>query len=335
MNRLLLVLPALACACAATEQAPHLHVLQAKWDSSALTLKLAALADKNLHEQCLRYIENPPEPDEPEEDPARYIQEKEWAQEEGGYLLVGRSCVTGVKADLKLTDASGTVYTPTETEIQEENGVLLATLTFDLPNNSPLPVLDALSISGSVEYAAHYNMESELTAPVEFSLPCELRIGDYVVNMRTPLTTYTEEEEQEAEEIPETYLEETNEEEYEEEVDAEEEEEEYDESFYAEENEDKEMTTDMPSGYIEITPIHKGKDLRALITNIIIYDTSDEEKPGISGTFGNGDMERCFWEFICKENVLPQQGKISLRLRKKAHPRRYQFQEKLQLLNTK
>lgn len=331
MNRLLLILPSLVCVCYAADQAPPLHVLHVDIEDSQLSLKLAALADKALHEQCLRYIENPPEPDEPEEDPARYELEKEWAQEEGGYMPVGRSCVTAVKANLVLTDATGTVYTPKETEIKEENGILLATLAFDLAHNQQLPQLDSLSISGSVEYAAHYNMESELSEPVDFSLPCQLKIGDYIVKMSAQPKVYVAPEAE-----PEVELEE-EEEMDEEEIEEDDSDEEYDEGFYAEED-DEEIENifdkDTASGHMEILPAESDKDLPELITNVIIYEVEDDEMC-ISGTFGNRDIKRFGWyDYTCNENVLPQQGKISLRLRKKAHPRRYQFNQTLPILPT-
>ncbi len=334
MNRLLLILPSLVCVCAAAEQTPPFHILHVDIEDSQLILKLAALADKALHEQCLRYIENPPETDEPEEDPARYEQEKEWAQEDGGYSPVGRSCVTAVKADLKLTDATGSVYSPKNTEIKEESGILFATLEFDLSNCRQFPQLDSLSISGSLEYAAHYNMESELTEPMDFSLPCQLQIGDYHVKMSAQeIIECVPEDEEPEEETDEEYIEEEAPEE--EETEENTSDEEYDESFYAEENEDEEIENDkdIPSGYIHITPVNANKDLYDLITNVIIYELDDDEMC-ISGTLGNGDIERFSREYICKENVLPQQGKISLRLRKKSHPRRYQFNQKLQILPT-
>ncbi|MBR5876148.1 MAG: hypothetical protein IKZ10_04855 [Akkermansia sp.] len=342
MKRLLLILPTLTYAFAAAEQTPQLHVLHVAFDDSELTLQLAAMTDKALHEQCLRYVENPPETDEPEEDPARYEIEKEWAQEEGGYILVGRSCVTAVKADLKLTDVTGTVYTPKETDIKEENGILLTTLEFDLSSCQQFPQLDSLSISGSLEYAAHYNMESELTEPVDFSLPCRLQIGDYQVQITTQqeiecIVEEDDDEEEEYEEIEEeTEEEEAPEEEETEEYTFDDSDEEYDASFYAEENEEKELDNDKdtPSGFIYITPIKEDNDLYNLITNVIIY-TVEEGEMSISGTFGNGDIERFSWDYRCKENVLPQQGKISLRLRKKSHPRHYQFNQTLQVLPTK
>lgn len=147
--------------------------------SPASVLKLAALTDKALHERCIKDIECPPE--NFEEDPNRYEEEKIWAEEDGGYVLVGRSCVTSVKTDLKLTNASGTVLTPTHTEVQEENGVLLVTMEFN--STQPLPNLGTWFIIGSLQYKAHYNHDSELTQPVNYTIPGKLSIGEFELTL--------------------------------------------------------------------------------------------------------------------------------------------------------
>ncbi len=381
MNKLLLVLPPAICACAVAETAPQLHLLQASYKADTLTLKLAARPDKALHARCMQVLENPPE-DNVEESPYRYEVEKIKAEEEGGYYLVGRSCVTGVKSDLHITDASGNVFTPQATVICEENGILLITLEFDLSAATVLPAIDTLTINGKLEYAAHYNRESELTEPTDFALPCKLSIGGYLVTMSvddvssddetdaeediegddTEGDVWADVSEEELTEEDESSDDETDAEEDIEGEDTEgdvwadvseeeltEEDESYGEEYDDEEIQEAEESEDATeeatySGYIHIESPDREKLPLSLITNIIIYDEIDEdvvisdgtdEKLEIRGTLGNDDMDRCGWDFACKEGILPQQGKISLRIRRKAHTRRYQFNQKLPVLQIK
>lgn len=312
MNRLLLVLPSVCWMCAAAEE-PQLHVLQADYlaaseadaEPAVLTLKLAALADSALHERCMQEQENPPESDE--ETPSRYEEEKIWEQEEGGYIAVGRSCVSGVKTELRITDASGTVFSPVETELKEENGVLLITLVFE----NTLPQTDSLSISGNVAYNAHYNHDSELTETVNFTHPGQITIGAYSLTFVEPVA---DEEEEQIEKNEEIYDE------------TEGTDEEYDDSFYADDQDE-----DVPSGFIEIAPINGDFSLNNLITNIIVCDEEGE----MLGTFGNGDLTAFKWTYTCPEGLLPYQGKIRLRLRNKYISRQYQFNQQLPVFQKK
>ena len=319
MNKLLLIASPLICVCAAAETAPQLHLLHMDYESPGvysvnhtLTLKLAALTDKKLHERCMQDIQNPPET--LEERPDRYEEEKIWALE-GGYNLVGRSCVSEVKAQLKVTDNNGVEFIPSETEIKEDNGVLLITLTFDLSEAPTLPEISAMSVCGSVEYNAHYNFESELTEPVAYTVPSNINIDGFTLDISN------EEEYEEEEDDDEDVAEET--EDSEEEETAEEE---------AELEEDEE--SDTPSGCISIEPIDGNEERFNLITNIIIYQDFDGEYVQVA-TFGNGDITECARMYICNEGVLPPQGKISLRLRKKSHHRHYQFNQQLRIQQTK
>ncbi|MBE6418610.1 MAG: hypothetical protein E7031_00605 [Akkermansiaceae bacterium] len=346
MNKLLLVLPPAICACAVAETAPQLHLLQASYKADTLTLKLAARPDKALHARCMQALENPPE-DNVEESPYRYEVEKIKAEEEGGYYLVGRSCVTGVKSDLHITDASGNVFTPQATVICEENGILLITLEFDLSAATVLPAIDTLTINGKLEYAAHYNLESELTEPTDFALPCKLSIGGYLVTMSVDDVSTDDETDDEEDiegEAPEGDVwADVSEEELTEEDESYGEE--YDDEEIQEAEESEDATEEATySGYIHIESPDREKLPLSLITNIIIYDEIDEdvvisdrtdEKLEIRGTLGNDDMDRYCWDFACKEGILPQQGKISLRIRRKAHTRRYQFNQKLPVLQLK
>lgn len=305
MNKLLLIVPPLICVCPAAETVPQLHLLHLDYESPGvysvnhtLTLKLAALTDKKLHERCMQDIQNPPET--LEERPDRYEEEKRWALEEGGYNLVGRSCVSEVKTQLKVTDNNGVEFIPSETEIKEDNGVLLITLTFDLSEAQTLPEISAMSVCGSVEYNAHYNFESELTEPVAYTVPSTINIDGFTLDI-------------------------SNEEDYEEEEELEEDEEELEE-------EDEE--SDTPSGCISIKPMDGNAARYNLITNIIIYQDFDGEYEQVA-TFGNGDITECARMYICNEGALPPQGKISLRLRKKSHHRHYQFNQQLRIQQTK
>ena len=322
MKHLFFFIPTALGICAAADTVPQLHVRSVdfyppspKENEPCLVLKLAALTDKTLHERCLKDIECPPE--NFEEDPNRYEEEKIWAEEYGGYVLVGRSCITAVKADLKLTDATGTVLPPTHTEVQEENGVLLITLEFDSDDTSVLPKLDTWTISGSLQYKAHYNHDSELTPPVDYTIPGKLTIGEF------ELTLSEEEIKQSDEEAEEDTVD----------VDEEqaEEEEGYDSSFYAEEKEDAKK---IKQSCITITPRHGDNELYHLITNILIYEDMDGEIEQW-GTFGNGDITFFSYTYHAQEPPLPRQGKISLRLRRKAWARSYQFNQKIQILNSK
>lgn len=317
MNRLLLVLPSVCWMCAAAEE-PQLHVLQADYlaaseadaEPAVLTLKLAALADAALHERCMQEQENPPE--NYEETPSRYEEEKIWAQEEGGYILVGRSCVSGVSSELRITDATGAAFTPTETEVMEENGVLLITLVFE----NTLPQTDSLSISGNVTYNAHYNHDSELTEAVEFTHPGQVAVGAYTLTFREPAEQIEEEQPEAEEETDEETLEE-------EDAGADEA---YDDSFYSDAHD-----ADVPSGFIDIAPTNGDFSLNRLITNIIICDEDGE----MLGTFGNGDLTAFEWTYTCPEGLLPHQGKIRLRLRKQSIRRQYQFNQQLPVFPTK
>lgn len=320
MKHLFFFIPTALGICAAADTAPQLHVRSVdfyppspKENEPCLVLKLAALTDKTLHERCLKDIECPPE--NFEEAPNRYEEEKIWAEEDDGYVLVGRSCVTSVKTDLKLTDATGTVLTPTHTEVQEENGVLLITLEFDSDDTSVLPKLDTWTISGSLQYKAHYNHDSELTPPVDYTIPGKLTIGEFEL-------TLSEEEIEQSDEEEDTV---DVDEELEEEDDG------YDSSFYAEEKEDAKK---IKQSSITITPRHGDNELYHLITNILIYEDMDGELEQW-GTFGNGDITFFSYEYYAKEPPLPRQGKISLRLRRKAWARSYQFNQKIQILNSK
>ena len=315
MNKLLLIVPPLICVCPAAETVPQLHLLHLDYESPnhTLTLKLAALTDKKLHERCMQDIQNPPET--LEERPDRYEEEKRWALEEGGYNLVGRSCVSEVKAQLKITDNNGVEFIPSETEIKEDNGVLLITLTFDLSEVQTLPNISSMSVCGSVEYNAHYNFESELTEPVAYTVPSTINIDGFTLDISN------EEEYEEEEDDDEDVAEETEDSEEEETAEEEEELEEDEES-------------DTPSGCISIEPIDGNKERFNLITNIIIYQDFDGEYEQVA-TFGNGDITECARMYICNEGVLPPQGKISLRLRKKSHHRHYQFNQQLRIQQTK
>ena len=320
MNKLLLIASPLICVCAAAETVPQLHLLHLDYVSPGvysvnhtLTLKLAALTDKKLHERCMQDIQNPPET--LEERPDRYEEEKIWALEEGGYNLVGRSCVSEVKAQLKVTDNNGVEFIPSETEIKEDNGVLLITLTFDLSEAPTLPEISAMSVCGSVEYNAHYNFESELTEPVAYTVPSTINIDGFTLDISNE-EDYEEEEDDDEEVAEET-------EDSEEEETAEEEEE-------LEEDEE----SDTPSGCITIEPIDGNEERYNLITNIIIYQDFDGEYVQVA-TFGNGDITECARMYICNEGALPPQGKISLRLRKKSHHRHYQFNQQLRIQQTK
>lgn len=329
MNKLLLIASPLICVCAAAETAPQLHLLHLDYESPGvysvnhtLTLKLAALTDKKLHERCMQDIQNPPET--LEERPDRYEEEKIWALEEGGYNLVGRSCVSEVKAQLKVTDNNGVEFIPSETEIKEDNGVLLITLTFDLSEAQTLPDISSMSVCGSVEYNAHYNFESELTEPVAYTVPSTINIDGFT------LTISNEEDYEEEEEDDEDEVAEETEDSEEEETAEEEEELEEDEAELAEEDEE----TDTPSGCISIEPMDGNAARYNLITNIIIYQDFDGEYEQVA-TFGNGDITECARMYICNEGALPPQGKISLRLRKKSHHRHYQFNQQLRIQQTK
>lgn len=323
MNKLLLIVPPLICVCPAAETVPQLHLLHLDYESPnhTLTLKLAALTDKKLHERCMQDIQNPTET--LEERPDRYEEEKIWALEEGGYNLVGRSCVSEVKAQLKVTDNNGVEFIPSEMEIKEDNGVLLITLTFDLSEAPTLPNISTMSVCGSVEYNAHYNFESELTEPVAYTVPSTINIDGFTLDISNE-EDYEEEEDDDEEVAEET-------EDSEEEETAEEEEElEEDEEELEEEDEE----SDTPSGCISIKPMDGNAARYNLITNIIIYQDFDGEYVQVA-TFGNGDITECARSYICNEGALPPQGKISLRLRKKSHHRHYQFNQQLRIQQTK
>lgn len=324
MKHLFFFIPTAIGICAAADTAPQLHVRSVDYCTPSLNageppliIKLAALTDKALHERCINDIENPQENDE--EMPNRYEEEKLWAEEDGGYVLVGRSCVTAVKTDLKLTDASGTVLTPDSTEVQEENGVLLITLEFDSIDTSVLPKLDTWIISGSLQYKAHYNHDSELTQPADYTIPGKLTIGEFELTLsEEEIKKSDEEEEEDTVDVDE-------------EQEEEEEDEGYDSSFYAEEKEDAKK---IKQSCITITPRHGDNELYHLITNILIYEDMDGELEQW-GTFGNEDITFFSYKYYAKEPTLPQQGKISLRLRRKALTRSYQFNQKIQILNSK
>ena len=319
MNKLLLIASPLICVCAAAETVPQLHLLHLDYESPGvysvnhtLTLKLAALTDKKLHERCMQDIQNPPET--LEERPDRYEEEKIWALEEGGYNLVGRSCVSEVKAQLKFTDNNGVEFIPSETEIKEDNGVLLITLAFDLSEAQTLPNISSMSVCGSVEYNAHYNFESELTEPVAYTVPSTINIDGFSLDISNEEDYEKEDEDEVAEETEDSEEEETAEEE--------------------EELEEEDEESDTPSGCISIEPMDGNAARCNLITNIIIYQDFDGEYEQVA-TFGNGDITECARMYICNEGALPPQGKISLRLRKKSHHRHYQFNQQLRIQQTK
>lgn len=322
MKHLFFFIPTALGICAAADTAPQLHVRSVdfyppspKENEPCLVLQLAALTDNALHERCLKDIECPPE--NFEEAPNRYEEEKIWAEEDDGYVLVGRSCVTAVKTDLKLTDATGTVLTPDSTEVQEENGVLLVTMEFN--STQPLPNLGTWFIIGSLQYKAHYNHDSELTQPVNYTIPGKLSIGEF------DLTLSEEEIERSIEEEEEDMVD------VDEELEEEDGDDGYDSSFYAEEKEDAKK---IKQSCITVTPRNGNNELDKLITNIIIYEDMDGELEQW-GTFGNGDITFFSYTYHAQEPPLPQQGKISLRLRRKAWARSYQFNQKIQILNSK
>lgn len=320
MKHLFFFIPTAIGLCAAADTAPQLHVRSVdfyppspKADEPCLVLKLAALTDKALHERCFKDIENPPE--NFEEAPDRYEEEKIWAEEDGGYVLVGHSCVTAVKTDLKLTDTKGTVLPPTHTDVQEENGVLLITMEFN--STQSLPALDSWTIIGSLQYKAHYSHDSELTEPVNYTIPGKLSIGEFDLTLsEEEIERSIEEEEEDTVDVDE---------------EVKEDDEGYDSSFYAEEKEDAKK---IKQTCIKITPRNGNSELDKLITNIIVYEDLDGELEQW-GTFGNGDITYFSYTYYAQEPALPEQGKISLRLRRKAKARSYQFNQKIQILNSK